>query len=877
MTRLFLFLCLWLSLWSESVLGSILAIDYGADFIKASLMKPGQPFDVLLNRDSKRKIQSTVGWKKNDRLFGSDAANIAGRFPQDSFSSLKFLQAAPYESEAVSFYTSISTADVVKTERGTVALRRSDGTEWSVEELIAMQFAYVRDLAESVAGEKVYDVIVTVPPYYTQFERDAVVDAIEISGLRTLALINDGTAVAVNYAMTRTFPEPEYHVIFDAGASSIRATVVQFSSAPSDGKSKSTTKDATQITVHGVGYDRYTGGTELDRRLRDLMLSDFQKRYKRDISTDKRAMAKLWKEAGRVKAILSANSDATATIESLAYDIDYKAKFTRAEFEAACKDLKGRFTLPILEALAHAGLRLDNITSVILTGGSSRTPMIQDEVKAAVGANKIAQNVNADEAAVLGAALHGAALSRQFKTKDIRISDIGPYDIQVSYQAEAKNPGARPRTINTLVFPAGSKTATKKTLTFKRQNDFNVTLAYKAPPAPGFPSEFLEVELLGVSEAIQNLTEAGATDPVVKATVMLSESGFASIRDAIVSGEFKDESITGKLKDFFGKGSSSSEPMDETTANVGSAEEDTTSETASASSSAAEASAAVAKSKEPISLELDVKFPTIPPMSVKEKRAGRDRLLAIDAEESAKRKREEARNTLEGYIYKLRDLLSDESSESPFMKCSQDTERKALAEKVDETLAWLQDHGEDADTIQYIDKRTALESLERPIVHRYKEIEEFPKALNNSQMWNWSARLFLTEAKMNLTKEQETGTPGKYTKEELDELEKTLKEHEAWLNEWVEKQKKVKMNEDPVILSSEMRARAKVLENHLQKLMKKRPPKPAKKSTTTSGSSTLSPVSTDGAGSETATTSTTTTSTASSPTPEQDQHGHDEL
>ncbi|KAI0354229.1 actin-like ATPase domain-containing protein [Trametes cingulata] len=874
MTRLFLFLCLWLSLWSEHVLGSILAIDYGADFIKASLMKPGQPFDVLLNRDSKRKIQSTVGWKKNDRLFGSDAANIAGRFPQDSFSSLKFLQAAPYESEAVSFYTSISTADVVKTERGTVALRRSDGTEWSVEELIAMQFAYVRDLAESTAGEKVYDVIVTVPPYYTQFERDAVVDAIEISGLRTLALINDGTAVAVNYAMTRTFPDPEYHVIYDAGASSIRATVVQFSSVPSEGKSKSTSKDATQITVHGVGYDRYTGGTELDRRLRDLMLSDFQKRYKRDISTDKRAMAKLWKEAGRVKAILSANTDAVATIESLSNDIDYKSKMTRADFEAACKDLKGRFAMPILEALAHAGLRLDNITSVILTGGSSRTPMIQDAVKAAVGANKIAQNVNADEAAVLGAALHGAGLSRQFKTKDIRISDIGPYDIQVSYQAESKSPGARPRTINTLVFPSGSKTGTKKTLTFKRHDDFAVKLAYKAPPAPGFPTEFLEAEITGISEAIQNLTEAGGTDPVVKATVMLSESGFASVRDAVVSAEFKDESLTGKLKDFFGKGSaSSSQSVDETTADVGTAEEEATS-----TASTAEASATVvAKPKDPISLDIEVKFPSIAPMSVKEKRAGRERLLAVDAEETAKRKREEARNTLESYIYKLRDLLQDESSESPFVKCSQNSERKAIAEKVDETYAWLQEHGDDADTMQYIDKRTALESLERPIVHRYKEIEEFPKALNNSQMWNWSTRMFLTEAKMNLTKELESGTVGKYTKEELDELEKTLKEHEMWLNEWVEKQKSVKMNEDPVILSSEMRARAKVLENQLQKLVKKRPPKAPKKSTSSSSSATTATTSAGPTETDAASESAPPQPDSSAPPSGQEERPHDEL
>ena len=113
--------------------------------------------------------------------------------------------------------------------------------------------------------------------------------------------------------------------------------------------------------------------------------------------------------------------------------------------------------------------------------------------------------------------------------------------------------------------------------------------------------------------------------------------------------------------------------------------------------------------KEPIDLEIDVKFPSIPPMSVEQKRLGRDKLRAIDAEEGAKRRREEARNTLEGYIYKLRDLLADESSDSPFVKCSQPSERKRIAEKVDEAYSWLQEHGDDADTIQYIDQRTALE------------------------------------------------------------------------------------------------------------------------------------------------------------------------
>ena len=235
----------------------------------------------------------------------------AGRFPLDSFSSLKYLVAAPSGSETVSYFTQISTADVLKTSRGTTALRRSEGAEWTAEELIGMQLSYVKGLAEDLAGEKVQDVIVTVPPFYSQFERDALADAIEVGGLRTLALINDGTAIAVNYAMTRSFPTPEYHVIYDAGASSVRATVVQFTS---DGTGKSA---ATQIQVVGVGYDRKVGGTELDRRLREILIEEFNGKHKKDIRTDKRGMAKLWKEAGRVKTILSANLEAASTVGKL--------------------------------------------------------------------------------------------------------------------------------------------------------------------------------------------------------------------------------------------------------------------------------------------------------------------------------------------------------------------------------------------------------------------------------------------------------------------------------------------------------------------------------------------------------------------------------
>lgn len=235
----------------------------------------------------------------------------ASRFPSDSFASLKLLQGVPYNSKAVSYFTQISTSDIIQSGRSTVGFKQSDGTEWSTEELIAMQLAYVKQVAESLAGEPIHDVVLTVPHHYTQFERDAVVDAVEIAGMRTLTLINDGAAVAVNYAMTRTFSStPEYHIIYDAGASATRATLVSFASVE-DSKAKTS---YTQISVLGVGFDRSVSGTELDRRMREMLVERFITQHKRDIRRDKRGMAKLWKEAGRVKAILSANTEATSTV-----------------------------------------------------------------------------------------------------------------------------------------------------------------------------------------------------------------------------------------------------------------------------------------------------------------------------------------------------------------------------------------------------------------------------------------------------------------------------------------------------------------------------------------------------------------------------------
>ncbi|TFY74492.1 hypothetical protein EWM64_g9520, partial [Hericium alpestre] len=134
---------------------NVLAIDYGADYIKASVMKPGLPFDVLLNKDSKRKIQSAVAWKNGERLIGQDAFNLASRFPQDTFTSLKYLLGAPAHAEVLHYYNTVSTSTLVATTRFTAGIPKPGGKTWDIEELVAHQLAYVKQLAQDAAGEPV--------------------------------------------------------------------------------------------------------------------------------------------------------------------------------------------------------------------------------------------------------------------------------------------------------------------------------------------------------------------------------------------------------------------------------------------------------------------------------------------------------------------------------------------------------------------------------------------------------------------------------------------------------------------------------------------------------------------------------------------------
>lgn len=232
-------------------------------------------------------------------------------------------------------------------------------------------------------------------------------------------------------------------------------------------------------------------------------------------------------------------------VEGLAEDIDFAGQITRQAFETACDDMKPAFTKPIEDALKAAGLSISDLSSVVLVGGVSRVPMVQEAVTALVGADKITKNLNADEAAVMGAALYGAALSRQYRTKDIRLTGLNPYAIDVSYPADS----AHSRVITSTLFPANSKLGVQKTMTLRKTDDFDLTFKDKVAA-----KKLVDYQISGLTAAYANLTDAEKQNATVTVSVLLSDSNILGVSSAQLNlPEAKESaSVADKIKGFFG-------------------------------------------------------------------------------------------------------------------------------------------------------------------------------------------------------------------------------------------------------------------------------------------------------------------------------------
>ncbi|GAA98931.1 uncharacterized protein L969DRAFT_95608 [Mixia osmundae IAM 14324] len=840
----------------------VLAIDAGTDSTKAVLIKPGVPFDVVLNKDSKRKTssivtlrvkQETVDGAKNkvevERFVGGDAASLVTRFPKDTYPSTKFLLGRTSESDIqVALYQKLFRLGLKSTHRNTLGYTPSDalvkaqqavaekGEElegWLPEEIMAMLLKDVQSSAQAITSDKerIEDVVITVPAHYNPYERKAMLDAAEVARLKPLGLINDGTAVAINFAMTRTFPVTtateeevqssntlvgeEYHLFYDAGAGSVRATVVGFSTlAVKDHPTSKTTRNATSLNVRGIGWDRSAGGLAIEARLRDIFvgLFDDSQSGKPSVANNDRAMAKLLKEANRVKHVLSANGESQVRIEGLVDDIDFKSRVERSQLESLSEDLVQHFAGPIEQALLNANITLADLTSFVLVGGTSRVPLVQAAVKSIVPEALIAQNLNADEAAVMGAALYGAGKSGQFKTKDIRVRDLTPFDYYALYQS-APNESGHTEQIKDVLFPAGTPLGMTKTLEFAAASDaFTIKLGHSYASSSGEPGgEIMTATIRGFEKALVNVTEEEIANSTVRVTVQLSDSNVVTIPSAMLFLPMPpiklnaDDSLGAKLKGLLGGKDKEKNLTDDP--------------------EIAKMLQDAIKPKKPTMLTVDVKYATVLPMLPSDRIKSRTKLSEIDAAESRKKAKEEARNVLESLVYRVRDHLED----AAFVRRSTQAERDSLSKVLASTSDWMSD---EAETASLKDLKTHRHTLEKPykvIIARVDDARERPRALADLQAAISQGRSFIKVHEADAIIEAETDTPPRYTSDELTSIGSLLNTTETWLSETSEKQDKLELHDDPLLRRVDLDVKTKEIHNELTKLLRKPKPKAKKR------------------------------------------------
>ncbi|KAJ2698389.1 lumenal Hsp70 protein [Coemansia sp. IMI 209128] len=792
---------------------AVLGIDFGTDWFTIALANPGRPLDLVLNRDANRQTASVVTVNGLERTFGSNAIAISPRLPEKTFMAVRNLLGVSYDSEVAAAYRKQFPNRMVKEPAtGSVSFQYGPGANetLTVQEIVAMQLRYAQQLVKESEGIVVKEAVFTVPSFFDRSQRQAMLDAAQLAGFRTLALVNDGSAVALNYAMSRSFTKPEKHVFYDMGAGKTVATIAGFSMRSATKALKS--KKATVINVQAFAADSTLGGQEVDFVVRDLLVDKFMaSNHGADVRDNARAMNRLLKEAKRVKTILSANTEATASVEGVLAGVDFRTQLSRAEFERATKHLAQRIRGPIDDALKAAGLTMADIDSIVLVGGGTRMPFVQKTLGDAYGATKLSRNVNAEEACVMGAVFKGATLSSHFRVKDMRLRDAMPYAVRATYSTEAKSILGGNKQETVVLYPEFGPVGVRRVIRDTRTSDFSIDFAAKPSLGKdGAWTDLASVKVSGVPGAKGKLKakQAVSDKPEVRVTVQTNELGVFEVVKAEAAFNVTNPGYATYLEDL-ALWETESAQWEASTAATES--ESSLVEAPKKSSLRARPVPPPELVVEVVQLDIDVATHGLVKLGGDALEKSRALLQLMDDDDAARAAHHGAVNGLESLIYQLRDLADDATD------VTTEQQRDALSDAVDAAGDWLDTHAEMA-SLKDIQERTAqLKALQKPIVFRRTQVAKRPEHIS-------ALRAIIKQAE-SLVELYRVG----YTAEELEPasellqgLEDTLRNTTVWLDDMVVKQEALAMSDEPVLTTTAIDDKAVGIERSLAKLVAKK-------------------------------------------------------
>ena len=395
-------------------MSKILGIDLGTTNSAMAVLEGGQP-TIIVNAEGDRTTPSVVGFRaEGDRIVGKAAKNQAVTNPQNTVFSIKRFMGRKYSEVASELKT---VPYKVKEGQGGRAVVEIDGEDFTPEQVSAMTLAKMKADAEKYLGETVTDAVITVPAYFNDAQRQATKDAGKIAGLNVKRIVNEPTAAALAYGLDKKGTEQKV-LVFDLGGGTFDVSLLDLA----DGV----------FEVLATNGDNHLGGDDWDQRVIDWIAEKFQQENGIDLRKDPMALQRLKEAAENAKKELSSAQQAQINLPFITADasgpkhLDYT--LTRAEFEKITRDLLDRCKAPVTKALHDAKMQISDVSEVILVGGSTRMPAVQDLVKQITG-KQPNMSVNPDEVVADGAAVQGGVLTGD--VEGILLLDVTPLSLGV--------------------------------------------------------------------------------------------------------------------------------------------------------------------------------------------------------------------------------------------------------------------------------------------------------------------------------------------------------------------------------------------------------------------------------------------------------------
>ncbi|EGD83551.1 HS24/P52 protein [Salpingoeca rosetta] len=812
---------------------SCMGLDVG--YLSSVVAVPkGGGIEVLLNDYSKRQTPSCISFGDKMRSLGESGKQRAVTAFKHTITYFKRLIGRKYDAPDVQEELAHVYFGHCALPDGTVGVKVQHADEQlvlSVPQVLAMLLGHLRTCAETALETKVEDCVMGVPVYFNDAQRHAMLEALQIADLNCLRLLNETSAVAVNYGIYKgDLPEPgeapRRVAFFDFGHSNLQMSLCEFV------KGKVTVVTTAACPV---------GGRDFDRALLKEMAKRFEEKTKLNFLSKPRAAIRMETECEKLKKMMSANAtDIPMNVECLMEDRDFSTKMNRDEFEQLCAPVfdKVRSTVAgFVDDLKNRDIAISDLHSVEIVGGSSRIPLVKQILMDTFGAAPHT-TLNVDEAVARGCALMSAIMSPMFRVRDFKLDDATPYAVNLSWQST--NPEEEEGQSQSEIFSANGMANVTKLLTFYRQEDFEFTATYANPErVPDQPKQIGNFKIQGVKPSYDGEKQK------VKVEVQMDLNGCLNVRSATMLEKVppaEDAAETPKTP-------ASDNTMDTT---EDKAKDDESSEEPAAKKpelesegdDANKASGNDKKKKKGGDKKKDdkkkddkkdekaeekkdekkkkkvkkVKLTVVTWKPCLKMQSEINDLVEFEAkmkvQDLHEKEKNDARNALEEYIYEMRDKLS--SVYDGFMTQNDHDEFRSRLSQMED---WLYEEGEDQPKTVYIEKLQGLQATGNEVKARAQDWETRPRAEEKLRETIVHFRKFVDEHAAGEEKYAHIAA------EQVKKVADAVAETEEWLNTKSAEQAKLPKSTPPVLTTKDLDAKRSELERTCNPIMSTPKPK----------------------------------------------------